>query len=97
MGPSIRRFAAVAAVISIVAGVGAIAEACGNSTPVSLPPEPDGSTGGEASADAPATNDVAETSTGDGPTGDGGAGDSGDAASDAPTGDAPTGDAVMGD
>jgi len=101
MVPGNRRFAAVAAVISIAAGVGALAQACGNSNQVALPPGPDGSTGEEASADAPASNDAAEggseTSTTDGPVGDGGAGDSGDAAGDAPTGDAPTGDAATGD
>ena len=90
MAPGIRRFAAVAAVISIAAGVGAFALACSSSSPVALPQGEDGSTGQEA--DAPATSDVAEsgdeTSTPDGFAG----GDSGDAASDAPAGDAATGD-----
>ncbi|HTQ48454.1 MAG TPA: hypothetical protein VMI75_37110 [Polyangiaceae bacterium] len=92
MAPGIRRFAAVAAVISIAAGVGAFALACSSSSPVALPQGQDGSTGQEASTDAPATSDVAEsgneTSTPDGSAG----GDSGDAASDAPAGDAATGD-----
>jgi len=96
MGPRVRSFTA-GAVISIAAGAAFFAQACQSSTPVALPPGPDGSTlGEEASVDAPATSDVAEsggeTSTFDGPAGDGGVGDSGDAAGDALTGDAPPGD-----
>jgi hypothetical protein len=92
MTPTVRRFAAVFAVVSLAAGGAAFAQACESSNPVTLPPEPDGSTQNEeASADAPvAETGGGDTSTMDGPVvGDGGAGDSGDAAQDAPPGDAP--------
>jgi hypothetical protein len=95
MRPRVRSFTAVAVISITAAGAAFFAQACQSSNPVALPSGPDGSTlGEEASADAPATSDVAEsggeTSTSDGPAGDGGA-DSGDAAGDAQTGDAPPG------
>jgi hypothetical protein len=104
METNVRRFAAVAGVISIAAAGAMVAQACSSTSAVQLPPVPDGSTE-EASADAPSSSDAAEsgseTSTADGPTGEAAAPDAGDAGKpDAPSGDAASDappDAMTGD